>query len=140
MKITRFLAAILCGSLLILSTHATAPGMPPGFKTRKIATPAGAEKLADRVAASVREVCAVKESRLLKAAAAADACRDEMLASAVAQLDSLMRAGRGAGRHGGAAHRAVFEHDIDLDRRIAAGIEDLAADDVDDRGHVRLRS
>ncbi len=53
-----------------------------------ISTPAGAEKLADRVAASVREVCAVKESRLLKAAAAADACRDEMLASAVAQLDS----------------------------------------------------
>jgi UrcA family protein len=53
-----------------------------------IATPVGAERLADRIAASVREVCAVKESRLLKAAAAADTCRDEMLASAVAQLDN----------------------------------------------------
>lgn len=53
-----------------------------------IATPVGAEKLAERIAATVRETCAMKESRLLKAAAAADACRDEMLASAVAQLDS----------------------------------------------------
>ena len=53
-----------------------------------IATPVGAERLADRIAASVREVCAVKDSRLLKAAAAADTCRDEMLASAVAQLDN----------------------------------------------------
>ena len=59
---------------------------------------------------------------------------------AVAQLDRLVRAGRGAGRHGGAAHRAVLQHDIDLDRRIAAAVEDLAADDVDDRGHGRLRS
>lgn len=53
-----------------------------------IATPAGADELADRIAASVRDVCTMQDSRLLKVAAAADACRDEMLASAVAQLDS----------------------------------------------------
>ena len=55
---------------------------------------------------------------------------------AVAQLDRLVRAGRGAGRHGGAAHGAVLEHHVDLDRRIAAAVEDLAGDDVDDGGHA----
>ena len=34
--------------------------------------------------------------------------------------------------------RAVFEHDIDLDGRIAAAVEDFAADDVDDGGHGGL--
>ncbi len=47
-----------------------------------------------------------------------------------------MRAGGSAGRHGGAAHRAVFQHDVDLDGRIAAAVQNLAADDVDDGGHV----
>ena len=55
---------------------------------------------------------------------------------AVAQLDRLVRAGRGARGHPRAAHRAVLQHDIDLDRRVAAAVEDLAADDVDDGGHV----
>ena len=54
---------------------------------------------------------------------------------AVAQLDRLVRPGRGAGRHGGAAARAVLQHDVDLDGRIAAAVEDFAADDVDDGGH-----
>ena len=54
---------------------------------------------------------------------------------AVAQLDRLVRAGRGAGGHGGAAARAVLQHDIDFDGRIAAAVEDFAADDVDDGGH-----
>ena len=54
---------------------------------------------------------------------------------AVAQFHSLMRAGGGARRHRRAAHRTVFQHHIDLDRGIAAAIENLAADDVDDGGH-----
>ena len=54
---------------------------------------------------------------------------------AVAQLDRLMRPGRGARRHAGAAARAVFEHDIDLHGRIAAAVENFPADDVDDGGH-----
>ena len=49
---------------------------------------------------------------------------------AVAQLDRLVRAGRGARRHGRPADRAVVEDDVDLDRRVAARIEDLAR--VDD--------
>ena len=56
---------------------------------------------------------------------------------AVAQLDGLMRAGRGAGRHAGAAARAVLQHDVDLDGGIAAAVENFAADNVDDGGHVR---
>ena len=54
---------------------------------------------------------------------------------AVAQLDRLVRAGRGARRHRRAAHAAVLQRDVDLDRRIAAAVEDLAGVDVDDRGH-----
>ena len=46
-----------------------------------------------------------------------------------------MRARRRAGRHGGAAERTVFQRDIDLDRRIAPAVEDLAGDDVGDVGH-----
>ena len=54
---------------------------------------------------------------------------------AVAQFHRLMRAGGGARRHRRAADRAVFQHHIDLDRGIAAAIENFAADDVDDGGH-----
>jgi pimeloyl-ACP methyl ester carboxylesterase len=43
MKTTSFLAVLTCGFLLASSAVAAAPGMPPGFKTQKIATPAGAE-------------------------------------------------------------------------------------------------
>ena len=55
---------------------------------------------------------------------------------AVAQFDRLMRAGRGAGGNGGAAHRPVFENDLDLDGGIAAAVENFPRDNVDDGGHV----
>ena len=54
---------------------------------------------------------------------------------AVAQLDRLVRAGGGAGRNRGAAERAVLQRDVDFDGRIAAAVEDFAADDVDNGGH-----
>lgn len=54
-----------------------------------IATPLGAHALADRIAESVRTACAVDTSRTLTAAAAADDCREEMLAGAVAQLNGM---------------------------------------------------
>src|SRR5205823_1164654 len=54
---------------------------------------------------------------------------------AVAQFDRLVRAGRGAGGNRGATERAVLQHDVDLDGRVAAAVEDFAADDVDDGGH-----
>ena len=57
---------------------------------------------------------------------------------AVAQLDRLVGAGGGAGRNCGAADRAVLQHDVDLDRGIAAAVQDFAADDVDDGGHEVL--
>ena len=57
---------------------------------------------------------------------------------AVAQLDRLVRAGRGARRHRRAAPHAALEHHVDLDRRIAAAVQDLAGDDVDDGGHAGL--
>ena len=60
---------------------------------------------------------------------------------AVAQLDRLVGAGRGARRDGRPADRAVGEDDVDLDRRIAARIEDLAGvDDVDRRCRRQSRS
>ena len=55
---------------------------------------------------------------------------------AVAQFDRLVRAGRSARGHGGAAHRAVLERDVDLDGGIAAAVENFARGDVDDGGHV----
>ena len=57
---------------------------------------------------------------------------------AVAQLDRLVRAGRGARRHRRATHGAILQHDVDLHRRVAAAVEDFAADDVDDGGHLSL--
>src|SRR6185437_13802216 len=57
---------------------------------------------------------------------------------AVAQLDRLMRTGRGTRRHRCPSQRAILQHDIDFDRRIAAAIENFAADDVDDGGHGSL--
>ena len=54
---------------------------------------------------------------------------------AVAQLDGLVLAGRRPGRDRGAAERARFEADVDLDRGIAATVEDLAGMDVRDRAH-----
>ena len=49
----------------------------------------------------------------------------------------LVRAGRGAGGHRGAAMLAVLQHHVDLDRRVAAAVENFAADDVDDGGHAK---
>ena len=59
---------------------------------------------------------------------------------AVAQLDRLLRAGRRAGRDGRAAGHAGLEDHVGFDGGIAAGIEDLAGDDVDDGAHVQVRS
>src|SRR5258708_22819680 len=52
--------------------------------------------------------------------------------AAVTQFDRLVRPGRGPRWYRGAALRPVFEHDVDLDRRIAAAVEDPAAADVGD--------
>jgi len=48
---------------------------------------------------------------------------------AVAQLDRLMGAGRGTGRHHRGRARSATERHVDGDRRIAARIEDLAGRD-----------
>ena len=56
---------------------------------------------------------------------------------AVAQFDRFVLAGRGAGGDGGAPERTGIEHDLDLDRGVAAGVEDLAAEDADDVAHGR---
>ena len=45
----------------------------------------------------------------------------------VAQLDRLEPSRRGAGRHRSPAQSARVEHDVDLDRRIAAGVENLTS-------------
>ncbi len=67
-----------------------------------------------------------------------DALAEIALLVAVSELDRLMRAGRGAGRHRGAAEGAVFQRHVDLDGRISAAVENLAAGDVDDGGHLAL--
>jgi uncharacterized protein YqfA (UPF0365 family) len=48
---------------------------------------------------------------------------------AVAQFDGFVLAGGGAGRNRGAADSAAGEANVDLDGRIAAGIDDLAGGD-----------
>ena len=58
------------------------------------------------------------------------------LVVAVAQFDRLMRAGGGARWHRRTADRAVFQHHIDFNGGIAPAIENFAANDVDDGGHV----
>ena len=45
-------------------------------------------------------------------------------------------AGGGAGRDGGTAGAAVVEADLDLDRGVASGVEDLAGYDDVDGGHI----
>ena len=54
---------------------------------------------------------------------------------AVAQFDRFVGAGGGARGHGGAAERAVLQHDFDLDRGIAPAVEDFAGADVENGGH-----
>ncbi len=50
-------------------------------------------------------------------------------AAAVAQLHGLEGAGGGAGGYGGPADRVVVEEHLDLDRGVAARVQDLAGDD-----------
>ena len=61
-------------------------------------------------------------------------------ATAVALLDGFMRAGRSAGRHGGAALRAILQHHVHFDGWIAAAIENFAANDIGNSGHERTSS
>src|SRR6185437_3611070 len=58
---------------------------------------------------------------------------------AVAKFYRLVRAGRGAGRNRGTAEAAVLQNDVDFNRRISAGVEDFAADDIDNSGHRRVQ-
>ena len=55
--------------------------------------------------------------------------------AAVAQFDGLVLAGRRAGGHRGPCKCPVDQSHLDLDRRIAAGIEDLAGSDLLDNRH-----
>ena len=55
--------------------------------------------------------------------------------AAVAELDRLVLAGRRAARHGGPPGRPAGEHDVDLDGRVPARVEDLAALHVHDLTH-----
>ena len=67
-----------------------------------------------------------------------DRLRDALAAprgAAVAQLDRLVHAGRGARGHGRPADGAALERDVDLDRRVAARVEDLAGVDGGDGWH-----
>src|SRR6202034_3302818 len=57
----------------------------------------------------------------------------------IAQLDRLVRAGRGARGNAGTAAGAVGKDNIDFDGRIAAAVENFPADNVDDRSHVGSR-
>ena len=58
--------------------------------------------------------------------------------AAVAELDRLERAGGGAARRGRPAVRAVVEHDLDLDRGVAPGVQDLPGVDGVDGGQGGL--
>ena len=72
-----------------------------------------------------------------------DRLRDALAAprvAAVAQLDRLVRAGRGARGDRRAAEGARLEQDVDLDRRVAARVEDLAGADVGDAAHSAIAS
>ncbi len=60
--------------------------------------------------------------------------------AAVAQLDRLELAGRGARGHRREAARAGLERHLDLDRRVAARVEDLAGVDGGDGAHGARQS
>ena len=57
---------------------------------------------------------------------------------AVAELDRLVRAGAGAARHRRPAAGARDQLDLDLDGRVAAGVQDLPRRDVVDDAQVQL--
>jgi len=54
---------------------------------------------------------------------------------AVAQLNGFAAAGGCARGHGGAAHGAGFQQHVAFDGGVAAGVENFAADDVNDGTH-----
>ena len=54
---------------------------------------------------------------------------------AVAQFHGFVRSRRSARGHRGTAFRTVLQHHVDFDGRIAAAVEDFAADNVGDGGH-----
>ncbi len=57
--------------------------------------------------------------------------------AAVAEFDRLVFAGRRSGGNRGAALRPRIEEDVDLDRRVAPAVENLASVDADDLTHTR---
>jgi hypothetical protein len=59
----------------------------------------------------------------------------EVALATVAQFDGFVRAGRGAQRNGRAAEAAILEVHVHFDGGVAAAVENLAADDVDDSSH-----
>ena len=59
-----------------------------------------------------------------------DALAEVALLVAVAQLDGFVGAGAGAAGHGGPADGAVVQDDFDLDRGVAAAVEDFAGVNV----------
>ena len=65
-----------------------------------------------------------------------DALAEVRLRIAVAQLDRLVLAGGSPRRDGGATERARLEDDVDLDRRVAARVEDLPRRDALDGAHA----
>ena len=67
-----------------------------------------------------------------------DALAEVALLVAVAALDRLEGAGGGAGGHRRAGDGAVVEGHLDLDRRVAARVEDLAGAYCLDGGHRHL--
>ena len=67
-----------------------------------------------------------------------DALAQVVVLVAVAQLDRLEGARGCTGRDDGAPDRTVIQQDVDLDRGIATGIQDLATVDVDDIAHFLL--
>ena len=57
---------------------------------------------------------------------------------AISQLNSLERASRSTRRHSRAAERTVLQHDLNFHGRIAARVENLATEHIDDDAHECL--
>ena len=65
----------------------------------------------------------------------ADALAEVATLVAVASLGRLEGPGGGARRDGGTGERAVVETDLDLDRRVATRVQDLAGANLLNAGH-----
>ena len=61
-----------------------------------------------------------------------------VLRAAVAELDGLEGAGRGSARHPGPPDGPVVQRDLDLEGRVAPGVQDLPGMDRFNGGHRRL--